>query len=176
MSDDMTDSDREAIWKAHTDGEFVDQDVDATMDTMTGDPFVVHVPTAMGGRGREGVRAFYAERFVGRNPADFALHLVSRTMDDDRIVDEMIVSFTHDIEVPWILPGVAPTGRTVEIPVIAIVGLRDGRIDNEHIYWDQASVLVQVGLLDGARLPVLGTEQSRSLVDSAAALNTLARD
>jgi len=174
MANDVTGSDKEAMWKAHTDGEFVDQDVDATMDTMTADPFVVHVPTAMGGRGRNGVRWFYAEYFVGRNPDDFALDLVSRTMDDDRIVDEMVVSFTHDIEVPWILPGVPPTGRRVEIPVIAIVGLRDGRIDSEHIYWDQASVLVQVGLLDGSALPVLGAGQSQSLVDETAPLNTLA--
>jgi carboxymethylenebutenolidase len=112
-------------------------------------------------------------------PADFTPDLVSRTVGDDRIVDEMLVSFTHDIEVPWILPGVPPSGRRVEIPVIAIVGIRDGLVDSEHIYWDQASVLVQVGLLDARSpstrpLPVLGVDQSRTLVDDAAPLNALA--
>jgi carboxymethylenebutenolidase len=172
----VSNGDNEAVWKAHTDGEFVHQDVAATMDTMTDDPFVVHVPTAMGGRGRDGVRAFYATYFVGRNPADFQLELISRTSDADRIVDEMVVSFTHDVEMPWLLPGTPPTGRRVEIPLVAIVGLRDGLVDSEHIYWDQASVLAQVGLLDVANLPALGAEQSQTIADPSAPLNDLAAD
>jgi carboxymethylenebutenolidase len=170
----MANGDSEAVWTAHTDGEFVAQNVDATMDTMTDDPFVVHVPTAMGGRGRDGVRSFYAEYFVGHNPADFHIALISRTVGAEHIVDEMVVSFTHDVEMPWLLPGIAPTGRLVEIPVVAVVGVQDARIDSEHIYWDQASVLSQVGVLDIAALPALGADQSRVLVDPGAPLNTLA--
>jgi carboxymethylenebutenolidase len=161
-----------AVWKAHTDNEFVHRDVAATMRTMTDDPSVLHVPT--GGRGGDGVRTFYSTYFVGRNPDDFRIELISRTIGGDQIVDEMVVSFTHDIEVPWILPGVAPTGRPVEIPVVAIVGIRDGLIQSEHIYWDQASVLAQVGLLDTSGLPVLHVEQCRVLRDPRTPLNTLA--
>jgi carboxymethylenebutenolidase len=153
----------EQVWQAHTDGEFVHKDVAATMRTMTADPHVVHVSTAVGARGRDAVRAFYSEYFVGRNPDDFHLELLSRTVGTDRLVDEMLVTFTHDVEVPWILPRVAPTGRQVEIPVVAVVGIRDGLIDSEHIYWDQASVLAQVGLLDPNSLPVLGAAQARCL-------------
>lgn len=109
-------ADHEAVWKAHTDGEFLHRDVAATMRTMSDDPQVVHVPTAMGGRGSKDVRSFYTSYFVGLNPEDFRIELISRTVGVERIVDEMVVSFTHDIEVPWILPGVAPTGRPVEIP------------------------------------------------------------
>jgi carboxymethylenebutenolidase len=162
----------EQVWQAHTDGEFVDKDVDATMRTMTESPHVLHVSTAVGARGRDAVRAFYAEYFVGRVPDDFHLELLSRTIGADRLVDEMLVSFTHDSEVPWILPGVAPTGRRVEIATVAIIGIRNDLIDSEHIYWDQASVLAQVGLLDPAGLPVLGAGQARCLLDGAP-LNTL---
>ncbi|HEY8455754.1 MAG TPA: nuclear transport factor 2 family protein [Actinopolymorphaceae bacterium] len=164
----------EAVWKAHTDSEFVHRDVAATMNTMTEDPDVIHVPTAMGGRGSEAVRSFYTTYFVGRNPDDFQIELISRTIGANEIVDEMVVSFTHDIEVPWILPGVAPTGRPVEVPVVAIVRVRDGMIRSEHIYWDQACVLAQVGLLDTSGLPVLNAEQCRVLRDPGAPLNPLA--
>lgn len=155
----------ERLWVAHTDGEFVHLDLRATMSTMTDSPTVLHVPTAMGGVGRRGVADFYERWFIGRNPADFAMRSLSRTVGDDRIIDEMIVSFTHDIEVPWVLPGVDPTWRAVSVPVIAVVGFRDGAIDSEHIYWDQASVLTQTRLLEADladRLPVV-TDQSEVL-------------
>jgi carboxymethylenebutenolidase len=169
----MPDGGNEAIWKAHTDGEFVEQDVAATMRTMTDDPTVVHVPTAMGGTGREAVRSFYSTFFVGRNPRDFQLQVVSRTVGAERLVDELLVSFTHDIEVPWVLPGVAPTGRRVEIPLVAIVGIREGLVDSEHIYWDQASVLVQIGLLNPRGLPVTGAEQASKVIDKTLPSNAL---
>ncbi|MFE7773532.1 nuclear transport factor 2 family protein [Streptomyces sp. NPDC057445] len=152
----------ERVWELHTSGEFSTLDVDATMATMTDDPVVLHVPTAMGARGREAVRDFYRRWFIGHNPQDFTITTLTRTTGRDRIVDEMIVSFTHDIEVPWILPGVAPTGRPV-----GIVSFEGSLISAEHIYWDQASVLGQVGLVGPdalSRLPVV-TDQRATLTD-----------
>lgn len=171
MVDDRTAM--EDMWQAHTDSEFVRPDVNATMATMTENPTVLHIPTAMGGRGRSEVKEFYEQWFLGRSPRDFTLRSVSRTVGVERIVDEMVASFTHDIDVPWILPGVAPTGRSVSIPLVAIVGFRGGAIDSEHIYWDQAAVLAQTRLLPPevvARMPVV-TEQSDVLARSP--LNTL---
>src|SRR5262249_34064664 len=107
------------VWTEHTMQEFVHKDVDATMRTMTDDPYIVAVPIAAGGRGRNNVRDFYARHFIGRSPQDTQLQLISRTCDDERIVDEMIMSFTHDVEMPAMLPGIPPTGRRVEIPLVA---------------------------------------------------------
>lgn len=160
-------------WEEHTAQEFVHRDVDATMRTMTADPHVICVPVATGGRGWSGVRDFYARHFIGRNPQDIRLELLSRTADAERVVDEMLVSFTHDIEMPWMLPGIAATGRRVEIPFVAIIGFRDGKVASEHIYWDQASVLAQIGLLPSSGLPVLGARQGKALLDPAVSLNTL---
>lgn len=154
-----------SAWQAHTDAEFVSQDIHAVMATMVPEPTVIHVPTAMGGIGYQGVRDFYTRLFVGHNPADFAIDSLSQTVGTDQLVDEMIVSFTHDSAVPWILPGVPPTGVRVSVPVIAVVGFDATAVRSEHIYWDQASVLAQVGLLAPAAvssLPVL-TDQSAVL-------------
>ena len=124
----------ERVWEAHTAAEFVSADVDATMATMTDDPAVLHVPTSIGARGRTAVRRFYAGHFIGHEAQDMRLELVSRTATADRVVDEMTISFTHDLEIPWVLPGVAPTGRRVIVPLVAVIGMRDGLIDSEHIY------------------------------------------
>lgn len=165
----------ERAWEAHMAGEFVTFDVDATMDTMSADPRVLHVPTAMGGIGYDDVRDFYARWFIGRNPRDFTVRSLSRTVGDRHIVDEMIVSFTHDIAVPWILPAVAPTGREVRVPVVAVVSFVDTAVESEHIYWDQAAVLAQTHLLDEetvAGLPVVATPFD--VLTGHAALNRLA--
>ncbi|MFG2196243.1 nuclear transport factor 2 family protein [Streptomyces sp. NPDC048639] len=164
----------ERIWEAHMAGEFVAQDVEATMSTMTGDPAVLHVPTAMGGIGYDAVKDFYARWFIGRNPEDFTVRSLSRTVGDHGIVDEMIVSFTHDIEVPWILPGVAPTGRSVSVPVVAVVGFRGTAVAGEHIYWDQAAVLLQTQLLGAGavrHLPVIAVPED--VLDGKVPLNRL---
>jgi len=160
-------------WDEHIAQEFVHKDVNATMQTMTAAPHVISVPVATGGRGRSDVRDFYARHFIGRSPQDIRLELLSRTADADRVVDEMLVSFTHDIEMPWVLPGIAATGRRVEIPFVAVIGFRDGKVESEHIYWDQASVLAQIGLLPSSGLPVLGARQAKALLDPAVPLNTL---
>ena len=61
------------------------------------------------------------------------------------------------------LPGVPPTNRRVEIPLVAIVRFRDGKLAHEHIYWDQASVLKQIGLLHDSSLPVYGAETAHKI-------------
>ena len=148
----------------HLAAEFVTRDVDATMATMTGDPYLNHVPVMTGGTGREEVRRFYENVFVGHWPRDTTTRRVSRTVGTDQVVDELVMSFTHDIAMDHLLPGVPPTGRRVRLAVCVVAGFRDGKITHEHIYWDQASLLVQVGLLNPAGLPVVGAEQAEKVL------------
>lgn len=148
-----------AVWDRHTSAEFNDHSLEETMATMSADPFVNHVPVMTGGFGDVDVRHFYANNFLPAHPKDTAATLIARTVGTDCIVDELQHSFTHDIEMPWMLPGVPPTGRRVEIAVIAVVQFKDGLISGERIYWDQASVLAQVGLLDASTLPITGADQ-----------------
>jgi len=165
--------DLEALWEQHTLYEFGTRDVAATMQTMVAEPYVNHIPVMTGGVGGEELARFYAHHFIPKCPADFKLTPISRTVGADRLVDEMLVSFTHDVEIDWMLPGVPPTGKYVEVPTIAIVNFRGDKLYHEHIYWDQASVLVQIGLLDPAGLPVAGVESARKLVDETRPSNML---
>lgn len=162
-----------AAFDAHLAAEFVTPDVDATMATMTDSPVLTHVPTLTGGNGREEVRAFYAKYFVGRWPADTSMVHLSRTIGQGRLIDELVVSFTHDVEMPALLPGVAPTGRKVQLAHVVVVGFEGGKVSFERIYWDQASLLVQIGLLDPANLPVTGAEQARRVLDPTLPSNQL---
>ncbi len=107
------------------------------------------------------------------NPPDFRLTPVSRTIGKDRLVDEFIVHFTHTTPIDWMLPGIPPTGRAVSVPTVAIVQFQDGKLVHEHIYWDQASVLVQIGILDPAGLPVVGVDSARKVVDRTVPSNAL---
>jgi carboxymethylenebutenolidase len=100
---------------------------------------------------------------------------VSRTVGEDQLVDEMVIRFTHSIAMDWMLPGVAPTGRRVEVALVVIVRFRDGKLAHEHIYWDQASVLAQLGLLDPRTLPVAGAESARKVLDPKLPANALIR-
>jgi carboxymethylenebutenolidase len=165
--------DLETLWEAHTRYEFETRDVDATMATMVADPYVNHVPVMTGGVGARDLSRFYANHFIPTCPQDISMVPISRTVGADRVVDEMLVSFTHDVEIDWMLPGVPPTGRRVEIPLVAIVGFRGDKLYHEHIYWDQASVLVQIGLLDPKGLPVAGAETAAKLRDETRPSNTL---
>ena len=141
-------------------------DLDTTMATMTDNPHLTNVPSMVGGYGRDGVRAFYANHLVGKFfPPDVEMVPVSSTVGTDQIVDELVIRFTHTTEIEWMLPGVQPTGRRGEAAFCVVVGVRDGKISHEHIYWDQASVLVQLGLLDPAGLPVSGAEAARRILD-----------
>jgi carboxymethylenebutenolidase len=146
------------LWEEHTAHEFNTRDTEATLRTMDEDAYVNHVPVLTGGRGRAALRHFYSKDFIPAMPPDTTLHPISRTVGAEQLVDEMIFSFTHTIEMPWMLPGVKPTGKRVEIPLVAIVKFRDGKLVHEHIYWDQASVLKQIGLLTDPTLPVRGVE------------------
>jgi carboxymethylenebutenolidase len=165
--------DLEALWEKHTTYEFVARDVAATMQTMVAEPYVNHVPVMTGGVGQQELARFYAHHFIPKLPRDTRLVPVSRTVGTDRIVDEMLFCFTHDVEIDFLLPGVPPTGKYVEVPTIAVVAFRGDKICHEHIYWDQASVLVQIGLLDPKGLPVAGIETARKLVDETRPSNTL---
>ena len=141
-------------------------DLETTMNTMTEDPHLHNIPSMVGGAGREGVRAFYRDHLVGKFfPPDVKMTGVSNTVGTDQIVDELVISFTHTTPIDWMLPGVPPTGRKVEMAVVVVAGVKEGKISHEHIYWDQASVLVQIGLLDPAGLPVSGAESARRVLD-----------
>jgi carboxymethylenebutenolidase len=157
-------SDLPALWQEHTDHEFVTRDTEATLRTMVDDAYVNHVPVMTGGRGKEALRAFYSQDFIPKMPPDTSLIPVSRTVGENQLVDEMIFSFTHTEEMPWMLPGVAPTNRPVKIPLVVIVKFRDGKLAHEHIYWDQASVLRQIGLLTDPSLPVFGVETAEKVL------------
>jgi carboxymethylenebutenolidase len=172
----MAEPDLGAVFDDHVAAEFVDMDLDATMATMTDDPYVNHVPVMTGGVGVEGVRRFYGDHFIGKWPQDIEITPVSRTVGESQVVDELVLSFTHDIEMDQLLPGIAPTGKPVRLAFCVVVGFEGGRVAHEHIYWDQASLLVQVGLLDRAGLPVTGAEQAANVLDpSAHRLNELIR-
>jgi len=165
--------DLEALWEKHTLYEFGRRDVAATMRTMVAEPYVNHIPVMTGGVGGDELARFYAHHFIPKCPADFKLTPISRTVGADRLVDEMLVSFTHDVEIDWMLPGVPPTGKYVEVPTVAIVNFRGDKLCHEHIYWDQASVLVQIGLLNPGGLPVAGVETAKKLADETRPSNTL---
>ncbi|HEY9407455.1 MAG TPA: nuclear transport factor 2 family protein [Nitrososphaera sp.] len=154
-----------AVFDQHIKHEFEDHDVDATMQTMTKEPYVHHVPVMTGGVGYAGVYDFYKNHFVGKTPPDTKIVPISRTIGEDQVVDEIIISFTHDREIDFILPGIPATGKYVELPLVLLMKFKDGKISYEHVYWDQASLLVQVGLLDPSTLPITGQEQAKRLLE-----------
>lgn len=163
----MSQRDLSALWEEHTAHEFNTKDTEATLATMTEDAYVNHVPVMTGGNGKAALREFYSKHFIPRMPPDTTLMPISRTVGTDQLVDEMIFSFTHTEEMPWMLPGIAPTNKRVEIGLVAIVRFRDGKLAHEHIYWDQASVLKQIGLLTDPALPVFGAETAQKLVSAS---------
>jgi carboxymethylenebutenolidase len=151
------------LWEEHTKHEFATRDTEATLATMVDDAYVNHIPVMTGGYGKNALRRFYSHDFIPGMPPDTTLTPISRTVGEDQIVDEMIFSFTHSQEMPWMLPGIAPTYRRVEVPLVAIVHFRGNKLAHEHIYWDQASVLKQIGLLGDSPLPVFGAEIARKI-------------
>lgn len=162
-----------ALWEEHIRHEFDTRDVPATMATMVAEPYVNHIPTMTGGVGARELSRFYQHHFVHGNPPDMKLIPISRTIGALQIVDEFIMCFTHSTEIDWMLPNVAPTGKYVEIPMLGVIKFRGDKLYHEHIYWDQASVLVQIGLLNPEGLPVAGVETARKLLDEQLPSNTL---
>ncbi len=156
------------LWEAHMRAEFVDKNAVDSCDTMVPDAYVNHVPTLAGGHGRKQLEHFYGKYFIPRMPPDIENELVSRTVGSDQIVDEIILRFTHTTPIDWLLPGVPPTGRRVELALIVIIAFKNGKMHHEHILWDQASALAQVGLLDPSKLPIVGAEGAQKVKDPQA--------
>ncbi|KAK4574138.1 hypothetical protein LTR86_001899 [Recurvomyces mirabilis] len=171
--------DLEKIWEDHVALEFATKDAAATMRTMVPQPYVNHIPTLTGGIGAKDLFIFYRDYFIPQNPPSLTMKLVSRTIGTDRVVDEFIVSFKHTTTIPWMLPDVPPTDKTVHVAMVSVVCIRGGKLYHEHLYWDQASVLVQVGLLDPKlvpesmqkqgmkQLPVYGKETAEKVLDES---------
>ncbi|PHQ80314.1 MAG: hypothetical protein COB66_05075 [Coxiella sp. (in: Bacteria)] len=154
------------VWEEHTRCEFEQKSADNTMATMIEkDAYVNNIATMTGGVGSANVHYFYSHYFIPQLPDDTETELLSRTVGNTQIVDELIFKFTHTIEMNWMLPNIAPTGKRVEVALVAIIRFKDGKVAHEHIYWDQASVLVQVGLLDQSTLPVVGIEGAQKAAD-----------
>jgi carboxymethylenebutenolidase len=163
------------LWEEHVRYEFSTHNTDDTLATMVEDAYVNHIPVLTGGVGKDELREFYSKRFIPQMPPDTEMIPVSRTIGEDQLVDEMVFKFTHTIRMDWMLPGVTPTGKRVEVPLVAIVRFREGKLAHEHIYWDQASVLVQIGLIDADKLPVAGVESARKVLDPTLPANALTR-
>ena len=155
------------LFQKHVKAE-LDGDLETTMATMTDNPHLTNVPLTTGGVGRKGVRDFYANHLVGKFfPPDVEMTGVSQTIGSDQIVDELVIRFTHTQVIEWMLPGIAPTGKKVEMAVAVIVKVENGKIAHEHIYWDQASVLAQIGLIDPKGLPIGGADGARKILNPA---------
>lgn len=161
------------LWEEHVADEFATRDTEATLATMVSDAYVNHIPVLTGGVGLDHLREFYSKHFIPQMPPDTEMTPISRTIGTDQLVDEMVFKFTHTVRMDWMLPGIEPTGKRVEVPLVAIVHFRDGKLAHEHIYWDQASVLVQLGLLDATGLPVAGVESAQKVLDPSLPSNTL---
>jgi len=161
------------VWNEHLRAEFSAHSPDETIVTMSANPLINQVPVMIGGDGREEVYEFYTKYFLPQIPADAEMVLVSRTIGQGRLVNEMIFRFTHTISMDWMLPGIPPTGKRVEIAMVVVVQFDGDKMAHEHLYWDQASVLVQLGLLQPGSLPVVGAEAARSVLDRSIPLNAL---
>jgi carboxymethylenebutenolidase len=162
-------------WDDHVRYEFATRNTDDTLETMAPDAYVNHVPVMTGGVGHDELREFYSKRFIPQMPADTSMTPVSRTIGLNQVVDEMVFEFTHTIKMDWMLPGVEPTGKHVRVALVVIVHFRDGKLAHEHIYWDQASVLVQLGLIDARELPVAGVESAEKVLNPRLPSNELMR-
>lgn len=153
------------LWETHLASEFAHKSADEALATMTQDPQVIHVPTLLGGRGREELHAFYARHFLNQLPADMEMVPLSRTIGENRVVDELIVRFTHSAPMDWLLPGFPATHKRIEFALVVIVRFEGDKIASETIYYDQATILRQAGLLPDPELPVLGAESARAMIE-----------
>lgn len=137
----------ESVWTEHLAGEFASKDVEATLATMVDDAYVNHMPVNTGGRGKEDLRSFYRDNFIPSWPEDVQMTPVNRVVGDGQLVDELRVTFTHSKTMNWFLPNVAPTNKRVTVDFVVVVQFRGDKLACERIYWDQATVLRQIGRL-----------------------------
>ena len=163
-----------SAWDQHLASEFAAKSPEQALATMAAEPYVNVVPLMIGARGRDEVRDFYANHFLCQIPPDMEMVPVSRTIGQGRVVDELVMRFTHTIHMDWLLPGIPPTGKHVEIPLVAVIKFEGDKIAHEHLYWDQASLLVQIGLLDRT-LPVRGGEIAAQVLNPTQPMNELIR-
>ena len=161
------------VWNEHLRAEFKAHSADETMATMVANPLINEVPVMIGGCGKEEVYRFYAKYCLPQIPPDCEIVPVSRTIGQGRLVDEIVLRFTHTTSVDWMLPGILPTGKRVEVAFVVVIQFDGDKMVHEHLFWDQASVLVQLGLLAPGGLPVVGAEGARSLLDRSIRLNAL---
>ncbi|KAH6872694.1 dienelactone hydrolase [Alternaria rosae] len=147
--------DLERVWEENEEQKYRGKSLDKILETYTKTPtpYINFTPTMTGASGHPDLKRFYRDYFLKTAPPSMHMRLISRTIGVDRIVDELYIQFKHTCQMPWILPGVEPTNQKVEIVVVSIVGFRAGKIWCERFYWDQASVLFQVGLLDPEEVP-----------------------
>ena len=160
-------------WEEHVRTEFNTHSADEAIATMVANPRVNQVPVMIGGDGKEELYEFYAKYFLPQIPPDMEMVPVSRTIGQGRLVEEMVLRFTHTIKLDWMLPAIPPTGKRVEVAMLVVVQFDGDKLAHEHLYWDQASVLVQLGLLQAEGLPVVGAEGARSVLDRTIKLNEL---
>ena len=163
----------EKVWEEHLASEFQFKSAEAALNTMVDRPSVNHVPVMTGGVGRKQLKHFYDRYFIPQMPPDTQITAVSRTIGRDRLVDEFVIKFTHSLQMDWLLPGVPPTNKPVEIAIVTVIQFQDGKMASERIYYDQASLLVQLGLLDPQKLPVAGVETARKVLDDKLPSNEL---
>ena len=163
-----------SAWDQHLAAEFAARSANEALATMAAAPHVNHVPLMIGGRGRAELHDFYANHCLNQIPQDLETVAVSRTIGQGRVVDELVMRFSHSVRMDWLLPGIAPTGERVELPFVVVVQFAGDKVAHEHVYWDQASVLVQVGLLDRT-LPVRGGETAAQVLNPTQPMNELIR-
>lgn len=161
------------LWDTHLTSEFTHKSPEQALATMTDNPRVIITPILVGGAGTEELHTFYARHFLNQVPADMEILRLSRTIGQDRVVDEIVLRFTHDIQMDWVLPGVPATGKKLEFPMVVIVYMDGDKIAAEHLYWDNASILKQAGLLHDPKLPVLGSEVAQHMLNPTGPLNEL---
>ncbi|HYI01070.1 hypothetical protein [Hyalangium sp.] len=162
-----------SLWDKHLESEFAHKSPEEALATMTNNPRVTIVPTMIGGKGTEDLRNFYAKHFLNQLPPDLEVTSVSRTIGATRIVDELVIRFTHTVQMDWVLPGVPPTGKRIEFAMVVVVYTEGDRISAENLYWDSATIMHQAGLLTDPKLPVLGAESARNMLSHTAPLNEL---
>ena len=163
----------EKVWEEHLASEFQFKSAEAAINTMVERPSVNHVPVLTGGVGRKQLTRFYDRYFIPQMPPDTQITPVSRTIGRDRLVDEFVIKFTHSLQMDLLVPGVPPTNKPVEVAIVTVIQFQDGKMASERIYYDQASILVQLGLLDPRKLPVAGVATARKVLDDELPSNEL---